>query len=228
MARKKRKKKESFEFKAPEFDEVAFMKREIEGAKAAMITLGYAFGVALASWALTLAGLTPVAGLLGFVALYGLRYVYPLAGVDLSKFDWKLWAGNGAIHLFAWFAFWVLLLNPPFLDISPPLIHNAAIPGGIPVNVFNQESTRLTLGGATSFQVLANVTDNQQLVAVQMQVTVGGTEHQAPDSMTFTGEGAVWSSTVENAEPGRAYTIIISAQDRVGHSSSFDFIVATS
>lgn len=229
MARKKRKKKEPFEFKTPEFDEVAFMKREVEGAKAAMITLGYAFGVALASWALTLAGLAPVGGLVGFVALYGLRYVYPLAGVDLSKFDWKLWAGNGAIHIFAWFAFWVLLLNPPFLDVSPPLIHNATVPGGFPVgNVIDGGSIALTLGGATSFEIFANVTDNQQLVAVDMRVTVGGNEHQASAPMNFTNAGAVWTSTVENAEQGLAYTVIITARDRVGHSSSFSFLVATS
>jgi hypothetical protein len=114
------------------------------------------------------------------------------------------------------------------LDVAAPIVHNAAIPGAVPVNVFNDQSSLLALGGATSFQVLANVTDNQQLVAVEMRVLVGGTEHQASAPMTFTGEGAAWTSTVENAEQGRAYTVIISAQDRVGHSSSFSFIVATS
>lgn len=226
LARKKRKKKEPFEFKAPEFDEAAFMKREVEGAKAAMITIGYAFAVALASWALTLSGLAPVGGLLGFVALYGLRYLYPLAGVDLSKFDWKLWAGNGAIHLFAWFAFWVLLLNPPFLDISPPVIHNAAVPGGTPTNVGFGGSSQLPLGGGTSFQVLANVTDNQQLVSVQIIVEVGGSKRPA-ESMTFTGTGAEWAFDVTAVEAGETYTLTIDAQDRAGHRSSFNFLVAT-
>ena len=228
MARKKRKKTEPFEFKVPEFDEVAFMKREVEGAKAAMITLGYAFAVALGSWALTLAGFASVGGLVGFVALYGLRYLYPLAGVDLSKFDWKLWAGNGAIHLFAWFAFWVLLLNPPILDIAPPLIHDATVLGGTPVNIGDAGSISLPLGGATRFQVLANVTDNQQVDSVTMRVVVGGSEHQT-GTMVFTGEGAVYSYTVTSVVAGRAYTLTIDAQDRAGHtSSSFDFIVATS
>ncbi|MFQ5907769.1 MAG: Ig-like domain-containing protein [Thermoplasmata archaeon] len=227
MARKKRKKKEPFEFKAPEFDEVEFMKREVEGAKAAMITIVYAFAVALASWALTLAGVASLGGLLGLAAVYGLRYVYPLAGVDLSRFDWKLWAGNGAIHLFAWFAFWVLLLNPPFLDVSPPVIHNLAVPGGDPVNLAADEFSALSLGGATSFQVLANVTDNQQLADVRISVVVGGGE-QPGGQMTFTGNGAEWSFTVDPAEPGRTYTLTIDAVDRAGHRSSSDFIVATS
>ncbi|MEE9267922.1 MAG: hypothetical protein V3U70_00775 [Thermoplasmata archaeon] len=228
MARKKRKGKEPFAFKVPEFDEVGFLKREVEGAKAAMVTLGYAFVVALASWTLTLIDLALVGGLLGVAALYGLRYLYPLSGVDLSRFDWKLWAGNGAIHLFAWFAFWVLLLNPPFLDISPPVIHNVAVPGGLPVNVLDGGSIALSLGGATSFQVFANVTDNQQLVDVQIRVEVLGNEHDT-GRMTFTGEGAEWTFTVTNAEAGRAYTLTIEAQDRAGHRSSvFGFIVATS
>ncbi len=226
MARKKRKEKEPFAFKVPEFDEVAFLKREVEGAKAAMVTLGYAFAVALASWTLTLVGFAAVGGLVGFVALYGLRYLYPFAGIDLSRFDWKLWAGNGAIHLFAWFAFWVLLLNPPFLDISPPVVHNAAVPGGSPLV---DGSIMLSLGGATSFQVLANVTDNQQLVEVLMRVEVGDPrrEHQT-GKMIPTGSGAEWAFEVTGVEAGDTYTIIIEAQDRAGHRSSFDFIVATS
>ncbi|MCJ2531478.1 MAG: hypothetical protein LN413_04085 [Candidatus Thermoplasmatota archaeon] len=227
MARKKRKGKEPFTFKVPEFDEVGFLKREVEGAKAAMVTLGYAFAVALASWTLTRVGLASVGGLVGFVALYGLRYLYPLSGIDLSRFDWKLWAGNGAIHLFAWFAFWVLLLNPPVLDISPPVVHNAAVPGGTPVNIGFGGSVSLPLGGATSFQVLANVTDNQQLVDVLMTVEVGGSEHRT-GRMIFTGSGAEWAFEVTGVETGRAYTLTIEAQDRVGHRSSFNFIVATS
>ncbi len=227
MARKKRKKKEPFEFKAPDFDEVAFMKREVEGAKAAMITIAYAFAVALGSWALTLAGVASIGGLLGLAAVYGLRYLYPIAGVDLSRFDWKLWAGNGAIHLFAWFAFWVLLLNPPFLDVAPPVVHNLAVPGGDPVNLFADEFGRLTLGNATSFQVLANVTDNQQLVDVQMRVLDGESE-QPGGQMTPTGNGAEWTFTVDPAAPGHTYTLTVEAVDRAGHQSSSDFIVVTS
>ncbi|MFQ6013606.1 MAG: hypothetical protein ACE5LS_08200 [Thermoplasmata archaeon] len=226
MARKKRKKQEQFEFQAPEFDEIGFMRREVEAAKAAILTIAYAFVVALASWTLTLMGLAPLGGLVGFVALYGLRYLYPLSRLDMSRFDWKLWAGNGAIHLFAWFAFWVLLLNPPFLDVSPPVIHDAAVLGGTPANVGNGGSISLPLGGATSFQVLANITDNQQLVDVQIQVVVGGSEHQT-GRMTFTETGAEWAFTVTSVEAGRAYTLTIEAQDRAGHRGSFSFIVAT-
>ena len=227
LARRKRKGKESFAFKVPEFDEVAFLKREVEGAKAAMITLGYAFAVALASWTLTLVGLALVGGLLGFVALYGLRYLYPLSGIDLSRFDWKLWAGNGAIHLFAWFAFWVLLLNPPFLDVAPPLTHDAwTLPKGDPFTVGAGGTIFLTLGTDTSFQVFANVTDNQQLVDVRIRVTVDGIE-QPGGPMTFTETGAVWTFTVDSAVAGN-YTFVIDAIDRTGHQSSFEFIVATS
>lgn len=227
MARKKRKKKEPFEFKAPDFDEVAFMKREVEGAKAAMITIAYAFAVALGSWALTLAGVASIGGLLGLAAVYGLRYLYPIAGVDLSRFDWKLWAGNGAIHLFAWFAFWVLLLNPPFLDVAPPVIHNLAVPGGVPENLYSADDFgRLTLGNATSFQVFANVTDNQQLVDVRMRVALGGIE-QPGGQMTFTGNGAEWTFTVDPAAVG-TYTLTVEAVDRAGHQSSSDFILTTS
>ncbi|MFQ5985756.1 MAG: hypothetical protein ACE5KQ_00140 [Thermoplasmata archaeon] len=229
MARKKRKKKEPFTFKAPEFDEVGFMKREVEGAKAAMLTIAYAFAVGLASWALTLIQLAAVGGLVGFVALYGLRYLYPLAGIDLSKFDWKLWAGNGAIHLFAWFGFWVLLLNPPFIDLSPPAIHNGVVPGGIPMNVGPDGSSSLSLGNATSFLVRVNVTDNQRLDSVRMRVVVGETEQQNGQMTPPEPEsGAEWSFVVTPASVGNTYTLIIDARDGAQLTRSFTFIVVTS
>ncbi len=123
---------------------------------------------------------------------------------------------------------YVLFLNfTQNQDDGAPVIHDVTVPGGTPANVGNGTATSLPLGGATSFQVLANITEVQQLVDVQIRIEVGGSEHQT-GRMAFTGSGAAWTFTVTSVEAGRAYTLTIEALDRVGHRSTFEFIVATS
>lgn len=213
MARKKRKREEEYEFKLPEFDEVEFMRKEVEAAKAAIATIFYALLVGVASYYLSLLGVAALAAPVGFAALYGLKYLYPLLKLDMSKFDKKAWAGNGAIFLFAWLAFWVLLLNPPFLDISPPVIQRAKVPGAQPEFVANGEQTMLSLGTNSSFQVLVLVTDNVQVTRVEIILDQG-----TPQAMRPTGEAGWFSFTVENADK-RLYTITVVAYDNQGLKS---------
>lgn len=212
MARKKRKRQEEYEFKIPEFDEVEFMRKEVEAAKAAIATILYALLVGLMSYYLTLLGVAFAAAPVGFLALYGLRYVYPLLKLDISKFDKKAWAGNGAIFLFAWLAFWILLLNPPFLDLSPPVIHQARI-SGVAENLGNGQQTMLSLGSNTSFEIQVLVTDNVQVTRVE--IFLDGGEGQ---TMEPTGERGWFSFTVDNPEK-RLYTIKVVAYDHKGLKS---------
>ncbi|MFQ5838850.1 MAG: hypothetical protein ACE5HJ_08750 [Thermoplasmata archaeon] len=197
MARKKRKKEEEYHFKMPEFDEVEFMRKEVEGAKAAIATIAYALLVGLLSYYLTLLGVALIAVPLGFIALYGLKYIYPLLKLDISKFDRKSWVGNGAIFLFAWLAFWVLLLNPPFLDISPPVVHQAKIDGASPEVLGNLGQAVLPLGGNSSFEFLVLATDNVQVVRVELRVNGGEWREMDP-----TGDNGWFSATVDVAEKG--------------------------
>ncbi len=231
LARKKRKKEEDVEFKTPKFDEVAFMKKEMEGAKAALVTIGYALALGLASYVLTVlspAWGAPLAALLGFLALYGVRYLYPAVGLDTAKFDRRTWAGNGAIFLFAWLAFWVLLLNPPFLDVSPPLIDRVQVqlPGADSwTDVSRDGLTMLALGGNTSFDVRVRVLDNIRVGQVQITVTVG-TDVTGPTNMDAT-EQPGWFAHSVSAEGGRFYQVAIAALDHQGLRSDLGFTVQT-
>lgn len=234
MARKKRKKEEDVEFKAPKFDEVAFMKKEMEGAKAALVTIGYALVLGLLSYVLTVlfpGWGAPLAAFIGFLALYGLRYLYPIMRLDTAKFERRTWLGNGAIFLFAWLAFWVLLLNPPFVDVSPPLIDQVQIqPTGAGPNNWTDVSpgdlTTLPLGGNLSFEVQARVLDNIRVGQVQITVTVG-TAVTGPTPMEPTGE-AGWYAYSVTAEAGSLYQITVIALDHRGlRTESGVFTVST-
>lgn len=228
MAKKKRKKKEEFTFQVPDFDEAQFMRKEVVGAKAAVVTLLLAFGVGAASYLLTLGGLAYVAPLVAFGALYSTRYLFPMMGLDMSLFDRRTWLGNGAVFFFSWLAFWVLLLNPPFLDISPPVVHVIQIPGATP----NQNLTAggqaiLILNGSTDFTVRVQASDNIRVAQVTVGVQVDGA---VVDTIGLTPpeEDGWWSGTV-NAVPDEVYVLQIVALDHRGlQTGPLDVTVVTS
>ncbi len=223
VARKKRKKEEEFQFKVPEFDQAAFMRKEIEGAKAAVITVGYALLISLGSYYLALRGVGYLAALLGFAALYGLKYLYPIVKLDTVKFDKKIWAGNGAIFLFAWLAFWVLLLNPPFLDISPPSIQIVEVPGAVPEILSPGAQAILSLGGNSSIEIRVQVLDNIRVAKVE--ITVDGELVLMKD----TGEDGWFSHTEPSVQLGRLYVFEVVAFDHQGlESDAFTFGVTPS
>ncbi len=208
----------------PEFDKAAFMKKEIEGARAALVTIGYALLVGLVSYYLTLLGVGYLAALLGLAALYGLRYLYPRLKLDVSKFDRKTWAGNGAIFLFAWLAFWVLFLNPPFLDISPPVIQAVEVPGGNPALITPGSQTMLSLNGTDSFEIRVNAVDNTRVAKVEIFVDDSGAV-----TMTPAEEPGWYSHTVTPVQEGKLYVIRVKAFDHQGRESdTFEFGVTPS
>ncbi|MCJ2520867.1 MAG: hypothetical protein LN412_08005 [Candidatus Thermoplasmatota archaeon] len=224
MARKKRKKEEEFHFKVPEFDQAEFMRKEIEGAKAAVITVGYALLISFGSYYLALLGVGYLAALLGFAALYGIKYLYPMLKLDTVKFDKKTWVGNGAIFLFAWLAFWVLLLNPPFLDISPPSIQIVEVPGADPVNLSPGDQAILSLDGNSSIEIRVKVLDNIRVAEVEITL-VGG----EPVLMKDTGEDGWFSHTEPDVQLGTLYVFEVVAFDHKGlESDAFTFGVTPS
>ncbi len=215
MARKKRKKKEEYQFEVPDFDEAEFMRKEILWAKAAVVTVGYAFAIGAACFGLSIVGFAYLAPLVGLGALYGLRYLYPAAKIDTSKFDRKVWAGNGATFLFAWLAFWVLLLNPPFVDVSPPVIQRAKVgfPGDslddmVEINLAEGQIA-FDLGSNTSVQVLVLVTDNVGVVRVE--ATLDGGEAA---SLPVTANPHWYRLTISPAQEGELYVVVVRAVDQ--------------
>ena len=117
MARKKRKeeKEPEYEWVPPEFDEKAFLVKDIVGTKALMLTalIAVAFGVAAAlvgNAAGVIVGL--IIYLVGAVTLnYALRYMK----VSTTDIDKKTMIGNLALYMLLALGIWILLLNKPFV-----------------------------------------------------------------------------------------------------------------
>jgi uncharacterized membrane-anchored protein len=117
MARKKRKeeKEPEYEWVPPEFDEKAFLVKDIVGTKALMLTaiIAVAFGVVAA-----LVGnvLGVIVGLIVYlIGAVTLNYVLRYMKISMSDIDKKTMIGNLALYMLLSLGIWILLLNEPFI-----------------------------------------------------------------------------------------------------------------
>jgi uncharacterized membrane-anchored protein len=116
MARKKRKdeKEEEYEWVPPEFDEKAFLQKDIIGTKALMITAMMAIIFGIVSFAVG-AVINNYVGFLAYVAgAIFLTYSYRMFKVDRTAIDKKGMVGNIALYFLLALGIWILVMNEPF------------------------------------------------------------------------------------------------------------------
>lgn len=213
---KKKEKKPIFE--RPKFDEIEYMRKEIEGAKIAVITVVFAIPFAVISWQLTLFNLSLIGGFIGLLALAVLKPFYKIVGVDTGPLDYKGWLGNIATCFFTWLSIWVLLINPPFSDFTAPTIGKVQIWRGEDwTNVQNGDSVRIELNGSL-LKVKAKVTDNSGIHLVRIYLSGGTNKTQTASKI---GEERYYWSTQFDGISKTAYELRIEAWDNNGHKSSF-------
>ncbi len=205
MAKKKR--KDEGEWEPPEFDEVEYMKTEMHAARAAIVAVLWAVPSALVSWGLTLGGIAIVAFFAGLGMLFLLKWVYPLVKVNTTQWKRRDWMGHGVTFFFSWLAFWILLLNPPFADLTNPSIASVAVNnravgcGGVLANVTLPLNLTVTAG------------DNVGVALVTAEFTAG-----TPLPMTQTSETAwKFNGWRPSASPA---SVTFQAKDVNGHLSA--------
>ncbi len=211
---KKRRKEEEEEFKLPEFDEVAFLRKEITGAKMILIVMLLAIVAAVLSYVLTLAGVVIVAFFAGLALVLFLKYIPKMFGIDTDGLERKDWFGYGSTYFFAWLAVWVLVMNVPFSDVTAPglvvFVNDRQVDPGAQVDV------------GTEANITAKATDNAGVDVVLIQQ--GGSGSQVP--MIPQGSGDVWGFKVTNLT-GNMYVTVI-AWDINGHSTSVTILLRQS
>lgn len=220
-AAKKRKKEEDDDFALPAFDEAAYMRKEIELAKVSFVTIALALPVALLLYALTVAANVPVVAF--FVGL-GLTFLLPrifhflpwpkLATEKLERRDWL---GHGGTFLFSWLAFWILLLNVPFVDVTAPVITSVTAFAGVqqvPIQEGAAPIVRHAPGNNTLIN--ASVFENRQLDQLQLYVEPNPTP---VDYTSRVGSRYSWVLIL----PDSNHKIVIVATDAAGHRTEFAF-----
>src|SRR6266705_2639430 len=174
MARRKRREEEA-DWVAPEFDEIGYMRQEIQGAKAAVLTILWA--VLGAGVAFLLYSVLPILAFFAGIAVgFGLYFFLPLFGIKTDSFKRRDWTGHGITYFFSWLAFWIILLNPPFGDFTNPTIQSDSVspfhPGYTgPLSCLPLASGAVTIKlnpPNTSAYVLFRASDNVGLASVQV------------------------------------------------------------
>lgn len=241
MAKKRKKdkaEKEEYEFRPPDFDEKEFLLKEMSDTKTMIWTVAYAvlFGVAAGALMLVSESLLGVAFMIGIAGIVSLKYFYPLLKVDTKAFQKKNWLGNIATFFFTFLAIWVLVLNVPISDHSPPAVENVIIwiddgvtvkgieykfidsagrYGWVPLNASDDLATMISVSAASTLNITAEITDNGDLASVIITVTSNQThESQMTEEADYRFEYQVYSNDLSDSHD---LMIKIIARDDAGN-----------
>jgi len=229
MAKKKRKEvkpeEEEYEFVPPEFDEKAFLEKDILGTKTLMITAGLAVVFGLIGFLLS-----TVVIALGFVALlvglFLLRYIYPLFKIPVEGLERKSMIGNYLLFFLLFLGIWVLTLNPPFSDMANPEVDDVQVwysenEGAYVLADLSQSVFSIPDGGV-SLNITATVTDNGNLEKVTIKLYEIGDEATATAvDMEYVGDDIYEYRVDLNLTEGGSkstYFFVIEAEDSGGNT----------
>jgi len=229
MAKKRKKtdqEREEKEYKAPEFDEREFITEEINIAKATILAAIFSVPMGIAAFMIMDTGGFVAGLMLGILGMVIIHYLMPFAKVNMEIFKPKSYFGVFSTYFFAFLAVWVLMMNPPFTDLAGPQIVDLEIQAFGPANntVANftliengsVQMTQIDVADGANLSIIADITDNEQIVVSSVTITVLGTE----EAMTYAlGE---FTYTIPNAGP---MTVTIDANDVEGNNVSFEFSI---
>ncbi|KAA0003789.1 MAG: hypothetical protein FE048_00820 [Thermoplasmata archaeon] len=193
-----------YEFEFPAFDEKEFKEKEKRKAKTSFISFGFGIFMGIIShfaWASMPSSLRwGLTFLLAICSIGFLAKLLQLLKIDISKFEKKDWFGSISFYFFTWLAIFIISINPPFYDASPPKIDAVALPG-------IQE-----VGG--NILIAARVTDNVKVKEVKVNISDG----QNWNIFEMQKEGDVYTYTYqENKSISLSYVII--ARDKSGREA---------
>jgi hypothetical protein len=149
-----RKGEENYEFIPPDFDEDAFIHKELVSFRTTLILFLWAIVAAAVAWgAFAAMGGAKTGWLvgLGIAALFflGLKRIFAMLKVDIKHFGRREWLGTAALFFFAWLSFFIIAINPPVSDFAPPRVELvsspvAQLPGGnVSVHLFVEDNVAL-------------------------------------------------------------------------------------
>ncbi len=183
MARRKRK-EDDVAWEPPQFDEVGYMRQEIQNAKIATVVIAWAVVGAILAYLVAL--WIPVVGYLVGLAAFGVLYVLlPVLGLPIHGFKRRDWISHASVYFFSWLAFSIVLLNAPFGDHTYPAVTSFEVgsfleSGGVTVPGANSTycvpapnggSTSLhVISGNTTLYILFRATDNVGVASIRAAV----------------------------------------------------------
>ncbi|MEM3851843.1 MAG: hypothetical protein QXP70_02465 [Methanomassiliicoccales archaeon] len=160
---KKKKVEEEFVFVPPSFNEEEYIKKDLADSKVVILTT--IIGILVGALAATLTlYVSPIVGFLAIIVMtYVLfRFIYRALHVNTTQFKRTDYIYKGGTYLVTAIALWILLLNPPFANATPPAISkiisvtelSPSGGGWIPISINTTQSPIISPG---SLNITANV-----------------------------------------------------------------------
>jgi len=152
---------EDEEIKLPEFDEKKF--KEAERRKGKTSVISFLFGIVMAVisrflWSNMNAAIGwPLIFLFAVASIGFLARILKYVKVDIKSFSKKEWLGSISLYFFTWLAFFILFMNPPFYDASPPKIEVSVLP--------------LIQEAGQNASIFARITDNAGIKNVEINLS---------------------------------------------------------
>jgi hypothetical protein len=204
-------------FKFPEFDEKEYMRDEIRDAKAVIAATLLALPLAGAA-ALMTANVHPTAGIVVGIAGFGaLYFLFLTLFKDLSVFKVKHWLMSIGGYFLTFLAVWILLINPPFMDLSAPVIEGPQY--RTPTTSFapvEDDLIQLPVG-TTNWTIRVKVSDNVGVSGAPQISIAGG----PPGPMAMVDE----ERKIYEAELDGTGVVVITARDAKGHEATYEISV---
>ncbi len=205
-------------FKFPEFDEKEYLRGEIRDAKA--IISSALVAIPMAACAAMITGsfhptLGIVVGLAGFGVIY---FLFKMLFKDMTGFKAKHWLMTMGGYFLTFLALWILMINPPFMDLTGPVIEKpqyATVYG----NFTAVENDLVDLPANTgSWWVRVSIADNVGLASMPL-LTAGS---EVPVTMTVVQDK---NGVYESEVPGNVNSIVIRVSDVNGHETEYTLSV---
>jgi hypothetical protein len=200
---------DDYEFIPPDFDEDAFIHREMVSFRTTAILFVWGIVAAAVSWAAFAAmGGARTGWLVGLLIVaafgYGLRWLFPKLGADVAHFKRRDWLGTGFLFFFTWLSFFIIAVNPPVSDYAPPRVELHASP------LVQEADDAVTID--------LFVEDNVRVASHTFQVTRGGQPVPGLGEPSLVGRGH-YRLVAGNLTPGQ-YALTASATDSTGHAAA--------
>lgn len=203
-----------YEFTAPDFDESAFIHKEMVSFRTTVILFIWGIVAAAVSWAAYLAA--PASGWLAGLAIcaafgFGLKFLFPRLGADIAHFKRREWLGVGFLFFFTWLSFFMVAINPPVTDVASPQVFLDTVPA--------QQT-----GSDVVVEMLA--TDNAGITAADLRIVdQAGKPVEATVATLSTGR---LSATIPDAAAGRYRAIGTASDGRTADATSnLTFVVGS-
>lgn len=208
MASEEKADKGEYKFDLPDFDEDTFIHREMVSFRTTSILIVWSIVAAAVSLGafMLVRGNSATGWLLGLVVCgvfgYSLKWLFPKLGADVAHFKRREWSGTAFLFFFSWLAFFIVAVNPPVSDFSPPHVLIAASP------------TAQVENGTVSLAFL--VVDNARVAHQDLTVTRDGQPVPVDLAAPSARDGDMAWYNLTNLAPG-AYTVQGMGDDGRGH-----------